>query len=307
LIVGIGNPVYDYIETPLVSTKERVLSGCSTNACLAVGKLGQRAALVGRLGADFAGRFAADMRRYNIAHEIEPCAQTGGFSLVYYNERGDRTLKVLGIADPIETFPTRFASADYVLFGPILQEVSLSLVKQVRQLTSAPFFLDPQGLLRRIKDGQVEHFLNPEMKEIAPCFEVLKANEHEAQVMTGLEPRQDPAGAARALHDWGCRVAIVTLAEAGSVIYDGEQVYRIPAYETIARDPTGAGDTYAGGFMYRYLQGGFDLWEIGCFASSVASVMVEHTGPEFPLTLEEAERRTAMLLQISGNTRRRFL
>jgi sugar/nucleoside kinase (ribokinase family) len=297
MIVGIGNPVYDYIETPFISTKERVLSGCSTNACLVVSKLGQQAALVGRVGADFAGRFATDMHRYNIAHEIELCAETGGFSLVYYNERGDRTLKILGIADPIETFPARFAAADYLFFGPILQEVSLALIKQARQLTSAPFFLDPQGLLRRVKDGQVEHFLNPEMREISPYFEVVKANEHEARVMTGLEPRQDPAGAARALHDYGCRIAIVTLAEAGSVIYDGRQVYRIPAYETIARDPTGAGDTYAGGFMYRYLQGRFDLWEIGCFASGVASVMVENSGPDFPLTLEEAERRTAVLVR----------
>jgi sugar/nucleoside kinase (ribokinase family) len=297
MIVGIGNPVYDYIETPMVSTRERVLSGCSTNACLVASKLGHKAALVGRIGDDFAVCFASDMTRYGIDYEVEPCRETGGFRLTYYNERGDRHLWVLGVADPISTFPERFAGADYIFFGPILQEVSLSLVRRVRQFTPAPLFLDPQGLLRHIVGGQIELYRNPEIDAIAPYCEVIKANEHEARVLTGIEPRQDGEGAARVIHALGCRIAIVTLAEAGSVIYDGKQTYQIPAYATTARDPTGAGDTYAGAFMYRYLQGGFDLWEIGCFASSVASVMVEHTGPDFPLTLEEAERRTARLLQ----------
>ena len=46
-IVGIGNPVYDYIKTPRVDTEERILSGCSTNGCLAISKLGEETALVG--------------------------------------------------------------------------------------------------------------------------------------------------------------------------------------------------------------------------------------------------------------------
>ena len=303
MIIGIGNPVYDFIETPHISTKERVLSGCSTNACLALSKLGAKAALVGRVGDDFYAQFTNDMAKYGVDFEVMPCSQTGGFSLIY-DYSGDRTLDVLGVADPITHFPTRFAQADFVLFGPILGEVSLELVQQVRGLTEALFLLDPQGLVRKIVDGRIVRYRNPQLREIIPYFDVVKANEHEAEVMTGINPRQDGHAATEAIHDWGCRIAIVTLAEAGSIIYDGQKFYDIPAYRTLARDPTGAGDTYAGGFMYRCVQGVRDLQEVGCFASSVASVMVEHTGPDFPLTLDEAEKRTGVLVQRSVNRRR---
>src|SRR3712207_2212755 len=66
MIVAFGNPVYDFIQTPVVSTGERVLSGCSTNGCLALARLGHAAALVGRLGEDYRERFLTDVRRYGI-------------------------------------------------------------------------------------------------------------------------------------------------------------------------------------------------------------------------------------------------
>ena len=53
MIVAFGNPVYDYIKTPSVTTGTRVLSGCSTNGCLALARLGHATTLVGRIGADF--------------------------------------------------------------------------------------------------------------------------------------------------------------------------------------------------------------------------------------------------------------
>ena len=46
MIVAFGNPVYDYIKTPVVTTGERVLSGCSTNGCLALARLGHATAVL---------------------------------------------------------------------------------------------------------------------------------------------------------------------------------------------------------------------------------------------------------------------
>src|ERR1700712_3936626 len=63
MIVAFGNPVYDYIKTPSVTTGERVLSGCSTNACLALARLGHATMLVGRVGLDYYERFLADAER----------------------------------------------------------------------------------------------------------------------------------------------------------------------------------------------------------------------------------------------------
>lgn len=300
MIVAIGNPVYDYIETPLVSTKTRVLSGCSTNACLVLRKLGHpRVLLVGNVGPDYYDSFHQDAARFGLACDVRLSPQTGGFRLVY-DHTGDRTLEVLGTAGPVAHLPERWDGTEFVLFGPILQEVDLHLIQQARAATQAPFLLDPQGLVREQVGGRIVRRPHPHMAEIVPLFHVVKANEHETQVMTGINPRVDPHGAVRAIHQMGCEIAIVTLAEAGSVVYDGRVFYDIPAYQTVARDPTGAGDSYAGAFIYRYLtveEPLKHLAAIACFASAVASVMVEHTGPDFPLTLEEAERRTEVLLQ----------
>ncbi len=304
MIVGVGNPVYDLIQTPEIQRTDRILSGCSTNGCLAATKLGQKTALVGRLGADFAEQFAADMAHYGIDADIDPCLETGGFGLIY-DAKGDRTLDVLGVADPIDHFPARFTEADFVMAGPILGETPVSLIERIAGMCDAPLILDPQGYLRRILNDRIDRYRNPEIDAALPLFDVVKANEYEAEIITGIEPRGNPKGSVKRLYELmnaGARrpnyppIAIVTLAEAGSVIYDGRQIYRIPAYKTNAIDPTGAGDTYAGGFMVQYLKTPNDLRAVGCFASATASVMVENSGPDFPLTLAEAERRTQSLL-----------
>ena len=78
MIVAFGNPVYDYIKTPTVTTGKRVLSGCSTNGCLALTRLGHTTRLVGCIGADFYDRFLADTQRFGIASTMQLCEQTGG-------------------------------------------------------------------------------------------------------------------------------------------------------------------------------------------------------------------------------------
>ncbi len=57
MITAIGNPVYDYIKTQKVNTEHRVLSGCSTNAALALSKMNEPVRLVGAVGDDYKPRF----------------------------------------------------------------------------------------------------------------------------------------------------------------------------------------------------------------------------------------------------------
>jgi sugar/nucleoside kinase (ribokinase family) len=296
LIVAFGNPVYDEIITPAVRTEGRVLSGCSTNACLALARLGHHTALVGRVGHDRYEQLMADLRRYGVEGLAERGEDTGGFKLVY-DAKGDRTLDVLGVAPPIAHIPAACTTARAIIIGPILQETPLDFVEAVCERSAAPVFLDPQGLLRRIAvGGRVEHFAPAEFARVARRCAVVKANEVEALVLTGVAPREDPAGAARALLALGSRIAIVTLAEAGSFIDSGEQQWYIPAYATDARDPTGAGDTYMAGFMHAYLENPGDLYRAGCFGAATASIWIEHTGPDAPITPEEVRRRADALL-----------
>jgi sugar/nucleoside kinase (ribokinase family) len=294
MILAVGNPVYDYIETPKVSTQTRVLSGCSTNACLALSKLGEDTILVGSVGRDFRRRFARDMARHRIGYRFFASPQTGGFSLIY-DDKGDRTLDILGVASPIPWVPEIEEEPHGVIVGPVLGEVNLRLAEALRRRFRCPLFLDVQGMIRVIEGGRVRRTKLPGVDAAVGLFDVAKPNEYEATVLTGIDPRRDPEACVKAVHATGCRIAVVTLAEAGSVVYDGTEYLEIPAYGVKAVDPTGAGDTYLGGFVYTYLRGA-DLLTSACFASAVASVMVEHTGPDFPLTLDKANRRMETLL-----------
>jgi sugar/nucleoside kinase (ribokinase family) len=296
MIVAFGNPVFDLIQTPALATDGRVLSGCSTNGCLALSALGRRSALVGRVGADFDPRLREELARRGIEAFVEPCAETGGFALVY-DARGDRTLDLLGRADPITQLPPGLETAEAIIVGPILQETPPTLIERIRAASDAPLLLDPQGMLRDVDaSGRVTHSCPPAFAELAPLFHVIKANELETRVITGIDPREDGPAAVAALRATGCTIAIVTLAEAGSLIDDGRRQYTIPPFATDARDPTGAGDTYMAGFLHAYLRNPDDLFLAGCTGSATASIWIEHCGPDAPLTLAEVERRTAVLI-----------
>ena len=300
-IVGIGNPVYDYIKTPRVDTEDRILSGCSTNGCLAVSKLGGDAALVGCIGPDFAESLRQSLKHYSIEAHICQSEESGGFSLIYYDELGNRTLDVLGRAAPIEDLPQDVVSAaDGIIIGPILGETSPELIERVCMSAQGIVLLDPQGLLRRIDEaGRVVHRRTDGLDAVIASCDIVKANEVEARIITGINPRDSEEAleqAVRTLHSLGCDIAVVTMAADGSAIFDGETYFRIPAFAVDAVDPTGAGDTYGAGFLMKYLETS-DLEQAGYYGSCVASVMVENVGPDFPLTRAEADRRYTALWQ----------
>lgn len=296
MITCIGNPVFDSITTLRLKSDGRVLSGCSTNACLALSKLGMDVTLVGRIGTDFSKQFKNQMEFYNIHFSVEESEQSGGFELIYTDEKGSRTLNILGDAGKIDTFPQELASSDWILFGPILMEIDLEYIKHIKDTTQAKIFVDPQGLIRFHSEGNIFHKKTEDIEEIASLSDVFKPNEMECQVLTGIDPRKDYETPAKIIKSWGPEVVIITLAEMGSVIYDGSEFSIIPPYKTDVLDSTGAGDTYAAGIIYS-LSHGYGLFKAGCFASCVASIKIEHCGPDFLLTLAEAQIRTKQLLK----------
>ena len=300
MITCIGNPVYDSITTLRLKSEGRVLSGCSTNACLALSKLGMEAALVGRIGKDFAAQFENQMKLYNIHFSVGKSKESGGFELIYTDKKGNRTLNILGDAGKIKNFPKEYLSSDWILFGPILMELDLEYVRKVKSATEAKIFVDPQGFIRFHSEGKIFHKKTEEIAAIASLSDVFKPNEMECQILTGIDPRIDYKTPAQIIKSWGPKIVIITLADRGSVIYDGSEFFIIPSFETDVLDSTGAGDTYAGGFLYALSQG-YDLFEAGCFASSVASIKIEHCGPNFFLTLAETQTRTKRLLNAANS------
>jgi sugar/nucleoside kinase (ribokinase family) len=296
MIAAIGNPVYDTIITPYLTTGGRVLSGCSTNACIIDSFLGLECALTGCVGEDFRPQFERDLHEFGIKYVIQPSKETGGFHLEY-DARGDRVLNLLGVADPIRYFPEQYLSSDVIIVGPILGEVSLDLLREMRERSKALFFLDPQGFVRQIADAKAVHFRRSDIEEVVGAVDIVKPNEVETKIITGYDAHTQTREACETLYSWGASIAIVTLGDAGAMIYDGSEFIRLPAYETFAKDPTGAGDTFMGGFIFEYLNTK-DLHDVGLFATCTSSIVVETVGPRFPVTEAEVRRRVERMREI---------
>jgi len=290
-VTAIGNPVYDIIITPYVKTDGRVLSGCSTNAALTVGKLGGRAALIGKIGNDFIEDFISVAKNYGVTPYPLISRETGGFYLRYIDDRmNDRELRVLGIADKIDfsEVPKEALDSKSIVIGPILKEISLRFVKSlVEENDDSLIIVDPQGLIREIINGKVTRVPNKETYEVIKLTHITKPNEHEAEV---LFPGMDMPRIARKIFRLNNFAGIVTVADKGSFIAFNKGIYHVPAYRTVERDPTGCGDVYAGAFAYYYIKHQ-DLLESAIFASAAASFMVESTGPNFSINLKNVMER----------------
>ena len=294
-LVGIGNPVYDSIVTPSSRTKGRVLSGCSTNACLAAKRLGlERVGMIGKVGRDYAERLRSDLNAYGVSSSLDTNSATGGFHLEY-DDAGNRTLEVLGIAENIGRKDLRdeFLDARFILIGPILGEVNLDLIEFIKTSTTAKLFLDPQGLIRLVRDDRkiIHKCETDSFSKILELVDFVKPNEPESVTITGSNV---PAIGLKRLQEMGGAFPIITLAERGSVLIYDNCEWKIPAFRTNAIDPTGAGDVYGGSFIVEYLRT-HDYVESALFASAASSLMVEQVGPDFQLQLVEVKRRKEII------------
>jgi len=300
MITAIGNPVYDYIKTQKIETEGRILSGCSTNAALALSRMGERVRLIGAIGDDFRSDFEGKLEKLGIETRIVDSKSSGGFSLIYYDNFGNRTLDLLGRASDIGELSTDdYKDSNAILIGPILGEVSFESIREIRNNYDGYFFCDPQGLLRNAdNNNRIYHEKVNGIEDIMGRFTIVKPNELEGKVLTGVDCRENPYRAAEIIKGWGPEIVIVTLAELGSVIFDGNEFIDIPPYQIDLVDSTGAGDTYMAGFTYEYLKTG-DLRKAGCFASCVSSVMIEQVGPDFIMTVDEIRRRQNKLLEMT--------
>ncbi|HCJ52918.1 MAG TPA: ribokinase [Candidatus Kerfeldbacteria bacterium] len=295
MMLAFGNPVYDSIRTPWVCTRDRVLSGCATNAGLAFAKLGGDACVVGRVGTDYLDQYHWDLESAHIGHCTEPCRESGGFKLDY-DRHGHRELNVFGQAEAITQIPDSISRANIVFIGPVLQETPFDLIRAIRERTKATMVLDPQGLLRRVSaGGHVEHYMPDGIEELCALFDVVKPNELETEILTGVDPRKDVNKAAAILEGWGIPTVVITLADLGALIVSEGRYYRFDAIPTLAVDSTGAGDTFAGGLMYA-LSRRMDWCRAGCLATAVSSLMIEQCGPEFELPFSEVRRRAAQVV-----------
>lgn len=215
--------------------------------------------------------------------EIIPSKKTVYFENSYGINQNNRTQRVLAKADPFTVEKIQHIEAKIFHLGSLLSDdFSLDVIKYLSK--KGILSVDAQGYLREVRGENVYPIDWCEKKEALKYVHILKVNEHEAKVLTGLDDYQ---AAARQLAEWGVKEVLLTLGSEGSIIYAENSFYYIPAYppkEVV--DATGCGDTYMLGYLYMRNKG-VSYEETGCFAAALSTVKLEKSGP-FSGTEEDA-------------------
>ena len=216
-----------------------------------------------------------EMRSAGIQVEVLPSRKTVYFENVYGENQDNRTQRVLAKADPFTVEELKNEEARIFHLGSLLSDdFSLDVVK----LLSGKGILavDAQGYLREVRGEKVFPVDWKDKREALKYIDILKVNEHEAEVLTGYK---DAKQAALQLAEWGVKEVLLTLGSLGSLIYAEGVFHQIPAYppkEVV--DATGCGDTYAMGYLYMRNKGA-SYEEAGCFAAAMSTIKLEKSGP----------------------------
>ncbi|MBP5514093.1 MAG: ribokinase [Bacteroidaceae bacterium] len=216
-----------------------------------------------------------DMRREGIEVEVIPSRETVYFENIYGANQNNRRQRVRAKADPFTCEKLGDISARYIVLGTLLaDDFDLEALRYLSE--RGTLVVDAQGYLREVRGEEVHAIDWKEKREALRYVDILKVNEYEIEVLTGVT---DQHRACELLAEWGVKEVLLTLGSYGSVVYADGRFYDIPAYDPLnVVDATGCGDTYVMAYVYRRLLGD-DPGQAGRFASAVASIKLEASGP----------------------------
>ena len=216
-----------------------------------------------------------DMSAMGIEVEVLPSKHTVYFENKYGENQNERSQRVLAKADPFTVEALQDEEAHIFHLGSLLSDdFSIDVLKCLA--AKGILSVDAQGYLREVRGEKVFPVDWENKLEALKYIDILKVNEHEAEVLTGYK---DLRQAAIQLAEWGVKEVLLTLGSMGSLIYAEGQFYEIPAYpphEVV--DATGCGDTYSMGYLYMRNQGA-SYKEAGCFAAAASTIKLEKSGP----------------------------
>ncbi len=270
--------------------------GKGANQAVQMAKLGASVTMVGKVGSDENGRFMLEKcmeAGLDINHVIVDKNASTGCAMILLQKKNNQNAIIVYpganmaiTADDIAFLKETIASYDMVVLQlEIPMEINL-LVAEYAHEKGVPVFLNTAPYA-------------PLPKEIMPYLSYVCPNETEAEGMTGIAiPREGRSAditvakrAAEKITACGARNVLITLGEAGAMLFDGENVHYSPSVDGVkAVDPTAAGDSFIGGFCYA-ITSGMDACKALRFANHTAAVTVSRMGaiPSLP-TLEEVEK-----------------
>ena len=215
------------------------------------------------------------LRDKGIEVKVLPSKYTVYFENRYSENHDHRTQRVFQKADAFTAEQLDAIEAKFYHLGPLLaDDMGVEMIKALS--LKGKVSLDVQGFLREVNNQEVVAIDWADKKEGLQYIDILKANEYEMKVLTGVT---DIRAGAKLLFDWGVKEVIITMGSKGSVIYSEGKYFDVPAYVPIeVVDGTGCGDTYMAGYLFKRLNG-TGIQEAGEFAAAMATKNIESSGP----------------------------
>ena len=298
-LVIVGTVAFDAIETPFGKT-DKILGGAATYIGLAASHFNVNAAAVSVVGGDFPKEYLDLLSNKNIdvsGIEIVKEGKTFFWSGKYHNDMNSRDTLVTELntlADFNPVVPKGYKDAEVVMLGNLHPIVQSSVLDQ---MTKKPklVILDTMNFWM---DCALDDLLN-----VIKRVDVITINDEEARQLTG---EYSLVVAARKIHEMGPKYVVIKKGEQGALLFHNAHVFYAPALplEEVF-DPTGAGDTFAGGFAGYIAKTGDVSFEnmknAVIYGSTLASFCVEKFGTERMQNLsnEEIHKRLLQFKQLT--------
>jgi len=289
-LLVIGSVAFDAIETPFGKT-DKIIGGAATYISLSSSYFTHDVNLVAVVGGDFPKEDITLLEKHGVNTEglqIKENEKSFFWSGKYHNDMNSRDtlvteLNVLGDFDPI--IPATYQGSEYVMLGNLSPEVQRTVIERMETKPKL-IAMDTMNFWMDIAREELD-------KTIA-LVDVLIINDEEARQLSGEYALKT---AAKKIMAMGPKFLIIKKGEHGALLFGEDKIYYCPALplESVF-DPTGAGDTFAGGFI-GHLAASDDssfanMKRAVIYGSAMASFCVEKFGTERILNLSKQEINT---------------
>lgn len=283
----VGSVAFDKITTPFAAS-DKIVGGAATYISLAASYFSKKINLVSVVGDDFPKEFLEKMKSRNIGLEglqVKEGQKSFFWEGKYHfdmNSRDtlDTQLNVLGEFNPI--LPESYKNCDFLMLGNLAPAVQLSVIEQLP--------VRPKLVVLDTMNFWMDSAMD-DLKKVLTKIDVLAINDEEARQLSG---EYSLVRGARKILEMGPKYLVIKKGENGALLMDKNNMFYAPALPLEdVMDPTGAGDTFAGGFI-GYLANSRDMSfdnmkRAVIIGSAMASFTVEKFGTERLLTVTEED------------------
>ncbi len=273
----VGTMAFDALETPFGKV-DRIIGGSATYAAWAASFFTQPIYQVSIVGGDFPEEEMNALKDRGVAMEgveIVPDEKSFFWSGRYHMDMNTRDslvtdLNVLARFDP--KLPDSYQNCDYVMLGNLAPAVQMSVLDQLK--------VRPKLVIMDTMNFWMDIAMD-DLRKVLTRVDLLMVNDSEARQLSG---EYSLVKAAKKIQAMGPKYIIIKKGEHGALLFYNDQIFSAPALplEDVF-DPTGAGDTFAGGFigyLSRVNDISFETMKAGIIAgSAMASYCVEKFGP----------------------------